>query len=85
MKSVIPLNHWAHLVVVSSGNHSPHARSFLLHPWPLTKGKRFNRTLVPMTLSSLLQKMEGKMGVWAAGDPLPLCGEVRKEVLGTSQ
>ena len=38
-----------------------------------------------MTLSSLLQKVEGKMGVWAAGDPLSLCGEVRREVLGGSQ
>lgn len=38
-----------------------------------------------MTLSSLLQKVEGKMGVWAA--PSPLCGEVgegspRREPVG---
>lgn len=86
MKFVIPLNHWAHLVVVSPGNHSPTQEVSFCTLWPLTTGKHFNGTLVPMTLSSLLPKVEGKMGVWAVGDPLHLfVGKWGREVLGGSQ
>lgn len=54
--------------------------------WPLTEGKQFVGTLVPMSLSSLLQKVEGKTGLWAVGDPLlSLWGGGGRKVPGGSQ